>query len=229
MAISYLTLHSATAGATDPDIDPLAALHDTLLALFVSDATGTTMTWPTGITQQGTLQATSLDGQTLGCGIKADASGSEGLMTFTASVSILASILNFSGVDNATPLDVAIDEVNNNTSVASIDSNSISPVTAGALIVCILGMDVTGGSPAPTFSTVSGSTGTWSTAANLSDGSLRHVAIGYASWTSGAIVVRGATSVNGGLAMKTLILRPAGGASQSQAPRSMQQFRQRRV
>jgi len=227
MAIAYVTrVDNDTSAANPLSLTPSATAHDVLIAGVVNDtSTATTFTWGSGgsALTEVKRQLTTADGQNLGVAIKNDATGSEGAISITPSAdALLGFIARYSGCDNTTPQDVAADVVNNNTATSSawtIDSNSITPVTAGAWIVCIMGSDDTvGGNDVHTFSTVSGSTGAWNVRADLCDtgfSSFRNIAIADAPWTSGSVVVRGTGTLGGhsaGRSMVTMVLRPSGGA-----------------
>jgi hypothetical protein len=223
MSIAFRTAPGSGNSASNPiSINPAATALDVLLFGVVDDGGGITFTWPASFDQLASQQTTA-DGQQLGVARKKSASGSEGSINCTPSTGNLAGfIASFSGVDNTTPEDVSVDIVNNNTATASawtIDSNSITPVTSGAKIVCIMASDVatSGGDVVHSFSTVSGSTGTWTVHTDLCDtglSSFRNIAIASADWVSGSVVVRGTGTQAGnsaGRSMATIVLRPAGG------------------
>lgn len=213
MAITHSnSVASSTTAAATIGINPSATLHDVIIAGYASDSAFSPITTgPTGFTARAVL-STTLDGMSFETFIKGDATGSEGTINASVSAdSIIGCMSSFSGVDNTTPEDATHVSGTANTSVASLDAPSITPSTSGAYIVAVLGMDA-GSSANATFSTTSGSTGTWTKHVEIIDTTgFRKVAIGSAPWTSGAIVVNGACSVNGALAISVFALRPAAG------------------
>ena len=215
MAIAHSnSAASSTTAAATIAVSPGAALHDVIIAAYVSDSAFSPVTTPpTGFeTTPVDNGTTSLDGMTYESFIKLDATGSEGSVSASVSADAIVGVMSsFSGVNNTTPQDVTRVTATNNTSVASIDSPSITPSTSGALLVAILAMDANTSANA-TFSTVSGSTGAWTKHIEIIDTTgFRKVAIGSADWTSGATVVRGACSSNGALIITVMALKPAAG------------------
>jgi hypothetical protein len=147
--------------ATSPTI------HDVLIFGGVTDTAvdGPLTSLPTGFSAD-VSQATTADGQTLLCAHKNDASGSEGSISFSNSGphQMIGFVLAASGIDNTTPLDVAVVVANNNTATATpwTVAASATPVTNGCLLVAVMGSDVTGGKDAVhTFNTTSGLTSAW--------------------------------------------------------------------
>lgn len=218
MAITVGTLVREETPSTIITLNPGAALHDVIIAAAVNDSTtAITFTWPASFDEL-MNQTTTTDGQVAGVARKKDASGSEGSISITDSQpsSKIGFFLPISGVDNTTPEDTTVNIVNDNTgSGATIDSGSITPVTSGAKILAIMFMDV-GSAPTGSFSTVSGSTGSWTMHDNsITDGGFRNICVGSCDWTSGSVVVRGTQSASGGKSMIVIVLRPAGGGGSS--------------
>lgn len=213
MAIAHSnSVASSTTAAATIGINPGASLHDVIIAAYVSDSAFSSITTPpTGFSAVDAL-TTTLDGMSYESYIKGDATGSEGTLNASVSADAIVGVMtSFSGVDNTTPEDVTHVSGTANTSVASLNAPSITPLTAGAKLVCILAMDAASSANA-TFSTSSGSTGAWTKHVEIIDTTgFRKVAIGSADWISGAIVVNGACSVNGALAITVMVLRPAAG------------------
>ncbi len=218
MAITFNKHVDDTSGATHTlVIDPAATANDVLIIGAVTDSAGVTWVWPSGFTEV-CNQFTSTDGQAFGVSYKGTATGSEGSLTTTnGGNDPIGFIASFTGCDNTTPLDIASPAVvNDNTATASawtIDSGAFTPATAGAWIVAIMGSDTTSGADAVhTFSNVgSGSAGTWIVPVDLNN-SFKNIALGYAPWTSGEIVVRGTGTIGGasaGRSMQIIVLRPA--------------------
>lgn len=216
MAITVGSVIKETTPSVNITLNPGAALHDVIIAAAVNDSASViTFSWPASFDEL-MAQATTVDGQYAGVARKKDASGSEGSITITdgSSTSKIGFFLPISGVNNTTPEDVTPNIVNDNTgSTNTIDSGSVTPVTSGAKILAIMFMDA-GSTQTGSFSTVSGSTGSWTMHdASISDGGFRHCCVGSADWTSGSVVVRGSTTSNCGKSMIVIVLRPAGGSS----------------
>lgn len=184
---------------------------DTLVAWAVSDATGTTATWPSGFTQVA-AQDTTTDGQTLLAAIKVNATGSEGSQSITSSSNLICGISSFSGANTTTQPDVTTVVASNNTGQASpwTIGASITPVTSGSALVAIMGSDVTDSAdPVHTFSDTGGLA--WTTVADISSG-FPNVGVGVASQTTAAATTVTGTgtvaSVSAGRSMILIAVRP---------------------
>lgn len=224
MSIAFGTLVKQESPGYLFDSAPGAAAHDVIILATVNDSgSAITYTWPASFDELANQICTN-DGMGAGVARKKDASGAEGALAVTDSLTTSKTMatVTFSGVDNTTPEDTTVNVVNNNTATASpwtIDSGSITPVTPGAKIVAILFSDGAFTPVTGSFSTVSGSTGAWTVHdATISDGSDRNMAIASADWMSGSVVVRGtgtAAAASAGRSMVVIVLRPAGGGSSS--------------
>ena len=224
MAIAFRTIVGNTTPAHPIAIDPSATSGDTIINGVITDsATGVTFTYPTSFTELVNALCNSSDGGSLGVAYKKTASGSEGSISTSNSGSqqMIGFMLSFSGVDQTTPIDVTPPAaVTNTTQTAAplvIDSNSITPVTNGSMIVAVRLTDVSAGESKPcTFSTLSGSTGSWTTNDYNNAGGFYNISVGYASQTTaGALTVRSSTSgaANAAGSLFVFALRPAGAAA----------------
>jgi hypothetical protein len=224
VAIAFDNIASNTTQSTSLSINPSAAAGSIIIGGFTNDsASSQTVTYASGtFTEDLNQLCASSDGGSLFLAHKNNASGSEGSLSFTSAQALIGFLLSFSGVDTTTPFDVTTPSpVVQTTQTASplvIDGNSITPATAGALIVAVRMTDSSAGESKPcTFSTLSGSTGTWNSPARdfNNGGGFYNISVGWAPWTSGAIVVRSSTSgaANAAGILSVFALRPAGAAA----------------
>lgn len=219
MAITSNGSAANATGANPVAVDPAASANDVIIAAVITDAAGSTVDGLASGFSQEALQSCTADGQTICVAVKGTASGSEGSISpIDMSANAVIVTANFSGAKNATPLNLAVDVVNQDTASASplvIDSNSLTPTADGCMIVAIIGVDVTvvGVDSTTTFSTLSGTTGAWTKLQDIYDSNFNNLAIGYAfQTTAGAIVVRSSstsTQSMGGT-LVTLVLQPSG-------------------
>lgn len=184
--------------------------NDFLLAFYVNDAnTVNDFTPPAGWTEACELQ-NNTDNQSFVVWYK-KADGTETSISFDANSGNvgIAAVVSLSGIDTATPLDVAAVTFNNNASATTSDI-SITPSTNGCDIVFIAGNDRTSaGDTSFTFSTQSGTTGAWATQADINSGFM-NAALGIASQaTAGPITARCTTDTAGGRSGILFALRPA--------------------
>jgi len=221
MAISFNKVVTNSTPASPLAIDPAATANDVLISGEVCDFTDSS-TFSITAFDAIARQETTTDAQNLGVNRKKAATGSEGSLNITNSAAraMIGFILALTGADNTTPEDVTTVVVNNNTGAASpatLTAN-ITPVTDGCMIVAIMGTDTTASVNATTtFSTTSGTTGAWTTRADLNSG-FNNIAVGTAlQTTAGAITVQGSSSFASGTAGRAMIvmaIRPgAGGAA----------------
>lgn len=194
-------------------------IHDVLIAFGVTDATGSTFTWPTGFTQIGT-QDTTADAQTLACAIKIDASGSEGSLTIDCDSNCVGGIVAFSGRDNVNTQDFTFSLTNNNTGTPAnawtLASSSKTPGHDDCDLCAIFGSDVQGNaSVVNTFATTTGTTGAWTTRQDATDAGFLNVGLGTATQaTAGALVCTATGTSSGDTAGRALFLiglRASGG------------------
>ena len=195
----------------DPCVVTVApSANDVLLGYQISDATGAAGVAPTGFSGTALVDITStFDNSRLTVWIKNQATGSETSVSFNgASNAIIAGVLAFSGIDNTTPLDVAVQSFADSVS-GTTASASLTPVTNGCDIVAILDADTGSVDSTFSFSTTSGTTGAWTGRTDQNSG-FYNVGSGTATQTTaGAITVQGTQSNAGGRLFALLALRPA--------------------
>jgi hypothetical protein len=217
MAIAFDHIASNTTPATTLAINPAAAAGSTIIAGVCNDnGSSVTFTWPASFTELLNQLCASSDGGSVGVSIKNSASGSEGSLNITSSQSMIGFMLSFSGCDTTTPQDVtppaAVVNTTQTPAPLVIDSNSITPVTDGVMIVAVRLTDVSASESKPcTFSTLSGTTGSWTT--NDFNSGFYNISVGYApQTTAGAVVVRSSTggAANAAGVVWVMALRPAG-------------------
>jgi hypothetical protein len=221
MAIAYRTIVTEDTPSTVLALDPGASAGDVIYSGAVNDSmSAITFTHPASFDELAE-QANTYDAHTAVVARKKNASGSEGTLNTTddLSSSKVGFMISFSGVDNTTPEDIAVDVVNNNTGTASpwtIDSSAITPATSGAKILAIMFSDTNSITASHAFSTVGGSTSAWTVHDASIGGGTRNIGVASADWVSGAVTVRGTGSGGGataGRSMVTIVLRPAGGGT----------------
>lgn len=187
--------------------------NDFLIAYYVNDAnTVNDFAPPSGWTEACELQ-NNTDNQCFVVWYK-KADGTETSISFDANSGNtgIAAVLSFSGIDTTTQLDVTPVTFNNNTSATTSDI-SITPTTNGCDIVFVAGNDRTSsGNTTFTFSTQSGSTGSWITESDINSGFMNGAAGVASQTTAGAITVRCTTDTAGGRSGIVFALRPAVGA-----------------
>ena len=220
MAISFNKVVTNSTPASPLAINPAATANDVLISGQVCDFNDGSTFSVTGFDVID-RQETTTDAQNLGVNRKKAATGSEGSLNITNSAgrAMIGFILALTGGDNTTPEDVTSVKANNNTGASSPAtlSASITPTTDGCMIVAIMGTDTTGSLNATTtFSTTSGTTGAWTTQADLNSG-FNNIAVGTAlQTTAGAITVQGSSTFASGTAGRAIILmaiRPAAGGA----------------
>lgn len=202
---------------------------DTLLAYAVTDSNSASVfTWPSGFTQIAVLQNTA-DGMRFAVAIKESCSGSEGLLSISTDLQpIEGGFSAFSGRDTASINAFSVDTVQADSLASSprtVDSNSVTPSADGTDVVIVVGTDIaTPGTATVTLagSTVSGTTGAWTTAHNIGTGTYRRVGLAYATQTTaGAITVRGTSTLSAGtagMAIVTIGLKASGGGGGTTYP-----------
>jgi hypothetical protein len=219
MAIAFDNIASNTTPATTLSINPGAAAGSTIIAVVCNDsASSVTFTWPSGFTELLNQLCASSDGGSVGIAIKNSASGSEGSLDITSSQAMIGYMVSFSGCDTTTPLDITPPAAVVNTTQTApplvIDTNTITPVTNGAMIFGVRMTDVGASESKPcTFSTLSGTTGSWNSPARDYNSGFYNVNGGWApQTTAGSVVVRTSTSgaANAAGVAWGLALRPAG-------------------
>jgi hypothetical protein len=223
MSIAFDNSVSNITPATTLTINPGAAAGSTIIAVVCNDsASGVTFTWPSGFTEILNQLCASSDGGSIGIAIKNSATGSEGNLNITSSQSMIGCMTSFSGVDTTTPLDVtppaAVVVTTMTANPLIIDSNTLTPSNNGCELIAARLCDVSAGQSNPvTFSTLSGTSGAW-TSIDVTNSAFYNVSLGYApQTTAGGVVVRSsnAGSVSSAGVLFVFALRPAGGASTS--------------
>jgi hypothetical protein len=193
------------------------AAGDRLIAYAVSDSTGADPTVP-GTWTAGQSQDTSPDGGDASWGYKL-ADGTETSVSIAGNAGMIGGVLVCSGGDASVVLDLASPTPANNDTGASSPAtitNTIVPVTSGALIIGIMNADVTASTDVA-FS-FSGGSLSWTvpTNADVSAG-FRNIGAGYATQTTAAsITVTGTATFSSGVAGRALFLialRPAAAGS----------------
>lgn len=208
MAYSQTWSNSTPADPCTVTISPAA--NDLLIGYCVNDSgTANDFTPPAGWTELCELQ-NSTDNQSFVVWYK-KADGSETSVAFDANSGNtgIAAVLAFSGIDTTTPLDVASVTFNNNTSATTSDI-SITPVSNGCDLVFVLGNDRTSsGDTTFTFTTTAGTTGAWTTRADINSGFMNGGAGSATQTTAGALTAQCTTDTAGGRSGILIALRPA--------------------
>jgi hypothetical protein len=221
MAIAFDNIVGNTTPSTSLSINPSATAGSIIIGGFTNDSNASqTVNYAGGtFTEDVNQLCASSDGGSLFVAHKNNASGSEGALSFTSAQALIGFLLSFSGVDTTTPFDVTSPAPVVVTTMTAaplvIDSNSITPTTAGSLILAVRMTDPSAGESKPcTFSTQSGSTGAWNSPARdfNNSGGFYNISVGWAPWTSGSIVVRTSTggAANAAGIVWVCALRPAG-------------------
>ena len=207
---------SSTTPSTSQGVTTSLAANDVAIAVAVSDNSGTTFTWPSGFTEQQT-QGNGPDGQSIAWAIKSDCDGTEGTLTVSSSTNCLAAIIGISGADNTTPLDVSVPTPYTDSTGASSPFTGvlgITPVTDGAVLIALLGVDnVSSQSITQSASDTGGLS--W-TSTGHSNGGFYNLGISYATQaTAAATTVTGSGTGAGtaGRSMFLIAVRPSSGGA----------------
>jgi len=217
-----LTAWKQDSPATNPIVSTALAAHDVAIAWIVSDNTGTAVTWPSGFTELANGQC-FVDSQYVALAIKPDCSGSESALTITTSSACVAGVLGIAGADNAAQPDVTTPASTvlaaSTASPWSLAANSITPATAGALLVAFMGSDMVTNPGASSVSHAFADTGalTWTTRVNHDSGGFIRGAVGTAVQPAAATTTVTGTGTlaanNAGANMIVLAIKPAAGVS----------------
>lgn len=138
------------------------------------------------------------------------ATGAETSVSFNSASGNIAigGCIAFSGRDTTTPLDVTPVTLANSTSQTTADL-SITPVTDGADLCFIFDCDGGNSDYTFSFSTISGTTGAWTTRVDQR-ADFRNAGVGSATQaTAGALTARGTSTVAGGRVAVLIALRPS--------------------
>jgi hypothetical protein len=137
------------------------------------------------------------------------ASGSETSVSFDSSSGnpAIGYVASYSGVDINTPFDVTPQTFTSSTSSTTTDI-SITPITDGCILAFCQGQDNGNSDYSFTFSTESGSTGSWTTQVDQNSG-FYNQGHGSASQTTAGAVTARCTSTSGGRSGILFALRPA--------------------
>lgn len=219
MAYSNSWVNSTPANPCAVTIAPNAG--DIIIAWSITDQSGAADadTDPAGYTRI-SRQTTTTDSAAMLVVYKI-ATGSETSISFSSSSSNtqIAGAMTFSGRDGTTPLDVTPGTFNSSTTGTTSDI-SITPVTDGCDLCFVYGNDTGSVNPTFTFSTTSGTTGSWTTQVDQNSG-FYNIAAGYATQTTaGALTARGTASDTGGRLSVLIALRPTPPAGQDAYPTS---------
>lgn len=210
MAYSQIWTNSTPAHPLAVTVSPTAGR--VLVMYVITDAAdGNTFTFPTGFSTPVTGQST-FDNTDLAVAYKV-ATGSETSLSVsnTNLRSMIGAVVEFSGINTTTPLDVAIAMASSSSAGTTIDA-SLTPVTSGVDLLSIVDADTTGSNPTFSWATTVGTTGAWTQRADQTDSSFFNVGCATATQTTaGAITVRGTSSISSGLVHALVALRPTGG------------------
>lgn len=194
---------------------------DIIIAWAITDTTNAQDldSAPSGYTQI-TRQQSTADAATMLVAYKI-ATGAETSVSFSSASSntCVAGAMTFSGRDQTTPLDVTPQIFNSSTTDTTADI-SITPVTDGCDLCFVYGDDTGSVNPSFTFSTTSGTTGTWTTRTDQNSG-FYNIGVGDATQdTAGALTARGTVTQTGGRLSVLIALRPTPPAGQNSYPSS---------
>lgn len=205
---------NSTPGTAALTIAPAA--DDFLIGVAMTDTNDVfAATAPTGWTADADAgMASTNDNATLyACHKKA--TGSETSVTFAHQfgANFICHVASYSGVDTTTPLDVTPVTLASSTAAANTDLGPLTPTKDGCVFAYTFGADETTGADVGfTFSTVSGTTGAWTTRIDQ-HASFYDLAHGSAlQTTAGAITARCARTLTGGRLAILYVLRPAAAA-----------------
>jgi len=143
------------------------------------------------------------------------ADGTETSVVFdsTSGNTAIGCCLEFSSIDTTTPLDVTPVTFNSNTSNTTTtlpSTGSMTPVTDGCDIVFCQGQDNGNSDYTFTFSTVTGTTGAWTTRTDQRSGFM-NCAVGSCTQTTAGSFTAKVVSTSGGRSGIMFALRPSGG------------------
>jgi hypothetical protein len=192
--------------------------NNLLIAYAITDSSGSTVDLPTDNlsgtwAQIGTTQTTTYDSSMLAVWWKWAAGGETSIALRMGNDSI-GGVIAVSDVDLDTWFDVTAVVSSNSAGSEDFDQN-ITPYTNGAIILCIRDADGASGNATFSFSTTSGTTGSWSVLSDQNSG-FYNVGVGTAEQaTAEAITVRSSTTgYTGGRAAALIVLRPSNAAIQ---------------
>ena len=219
MAYSNSWINSTPANPCVVTIAPNAG--DIIIAWAITDTTNAQDldSAPSGYTQI-TRQQSTADAATMLVAYKI-ATGAETSVSFSSASSntCVAGAMTFSGRDQTTPLDVTPQIFNSSTTDTTADI-SITPVTDGCDLCFVYGDDTGSVNPSFTFSTTSGTTGTWTTRTDQNSG-FYNIGVGDATQdTAGALTARGTVTQTGGRLSVLIALRPEDPGGQNAYPSS---------
>jgi hypothetical protein len=225
MGAQFATSWASGVSAVQAQFTALSiALHDTLVLSFISDSNSPgdtvlieedrgagyvnrTADWA----PIGSAVAVTGDNQTKWEFIKGDALGTEIKVRVSISSTnpIMGRLVASNGVDNTTPLDVAAVPASSSSNSTNTPTATITPPTAGALILAFDGADTTGADTTFAWSD-GGTTGGWTPIGDDRDGFF-NLGCAYASQSVGGVAttVTCTRSASSGNALNVIALRPA--------------------
>ncbi len=205
MAYKNSWTNSTPADPCDVTISPDA--DDFLIAYGITDSTSGADITPSGWTQA-YRDSSTFDNAVLQVLYK-KSDGTETSVRFESAGAntIIAGCLSFSGIDTTTPLDVT--PVTFTSSAGSTTTSlSITPVTNGCDLVFVQGQDNGNSDYSFSFSTTSGTTGSWTTRTDQNSGFF-NVAAGTATQTTAGALTADCVSTSGGRLAIIFALRPS--------------------
>lgn len=219
MAFSGAWGNSTPAATQDITIAPNEG--DLLLCYACDDVNGTmfenyTFTGWTELTLS-SLNSTN-DNQAFHVWYKiAGASETSANLDIDVGINFIAGVVAFSGIDTADPFDVTTVESESGASASTTTDISITPETNGCDIVFLEGRD-TSTSTSFTFSTTSGTTGSWTTRNDQHGGTYYHLGAGSCVQTTASALTARSTAANGGHGAVLIALKPSGGGGGAEIP-----------
>ncbi len=133
--------------------------------------------------------------------------GTETSVSFSGELTTIAGCASFDGRDTTTPLDVAVATFTSSTGDTTT-SISITPTTNGCDLVFVQGQDDGNSDYSFTFSTTSGTTGSWTTQVDQRAGFV-NIGCGTATQTTAGALTAQCVSTSGGRIGVLFALRPA--------------------
>lgn len=183
-----------------PDAD------DFLIGWAITDSTSGADEDPSGWTRAFRDSSTFDNAVLLVCYKKATGAETSAAFGSAGSNTMIAGVASFDGRDTTTPLDVTPVTFTSSTG-STTTSISITPVTDGCDLVFVQGQDGGNSDYSFTFSTTSGTTGSWTTQVDQNSGFM-NAACGVAAQTTAGALTAQVVTTNGGRLGILFALRP---------------------
>lgn len=215
MAITVASSNANGTAASPLSLTLSAVADDYCVACYASDAASGAASYGSPLVQIVSNTSTA-DGQSFYSGAGKATGSLSSISTTNAASTIVGTGAVFRGVDTTTALDVTFNSTNHSGSSSSAGtataSKSITTVTAGAMLVFMVGWDTTSTSNPTTTINDGGAGLTWTVLSANESGGFRKCALAYAiAAAAGTYTIIGNSTVSAGYGMCLLALRPSGG------------------